>query len=220
MPYKNYLKSFHVEGWPETVPFKTPARMGANQLKAVMEQQEVIRFVITSHQQSSSLPQVGAGEILAAVHEPMGQGDRQQEANQLESNEMEDAAEGNEPAEKRKKCSGRSFVKKGDIVPVYAPINEDGDDSSQYAFWLFCCSGKIKADRTINGKWLMQSEDERKFVVLPQKRSIFETNVMIFNNQRIVLSDCHFQEKENGCYKLTETTLSWLQDLACEAPDV
>ncbi len=50
---KNYLKSFHVKGWPETVPFKTPpARMGANHLKTVMEQQEVIRSVITSLQPS------------------------------------------------------------------------------------------------------------------------------------------------------------------------
>ncbi len=105
-------------------------------------------------------------------------------------------------------------------MPVYAPINEDGDDSSQYPFCLFSCSGKMKANRTINGKWLMQSEDQRKFVVLPQKRSIFETNIMISNNQRIVLSDRHFEEKEDGCYKLTETALSWLQDIACEAPDV
>lgn len=217
MPYKDYLKSFHVEGWPETVPFKTPARMGANQLKAVMEQQEVIRFVITSHQPSSSLPEIEAGEIVATAHQPMVQEERQQEEYEPESNET---GECNEPVEKKQKCTGRSFVKKGDIVPVYAPINEDGDDSSQYAFWLFSCSGKMKANRTINGKWLMQSEDQRKFVVLPQKRSIFETNIMISNNQRIVLSDRHFEEKEDGCYKLTETALSWLQDIACEAPDV
>ena len=104
VPYTNYLKSFHVEGWPDMVPFKTPARMGASQLKAVLEQQEVKRFVINPHQQSSSLSQVGGGEILAAVHEPMGQGDRQQGDNQLERKEMEDADEGNESVEKREKC--------------------------------------------------------------------------------------------------------------------
>ena len=45
-----------------------------------------------------------------------------------------------------------SFVKRGNIVPVYAShdgdsMEEEGEDT--YRFWLFQCSSKVKIDGTI-----------------------------------------------------------------------
>ncbi len=175
--------------------------MGSNQLKAVMEQQAGIQFIITSSS-SSSLPQVEAGEPSTdAPKSPL----------QPEGNSVEE-----EVLPKKRKFAVSSIVKKGDVVPVYAPLADDADDANP--FWLFYCSGKSKPDHTINGKWLMLSEGRNKYILLPQKTSIYETNILIFNGERVVLSDCHFSERGDGSFVLTEATLSWLHDLSCEAP--
>ncbi len=126
--------------------------MGSNQLKAVMEQQAGIQFIITSSS-SSSLPQVEAGEPCTdAPESPL----------QPEGNCMEE-----EVLPKKRKFAVNSIVKKGDVVPVYAPLADDADDANP--FWLFNCSGKSKPDHTINGKWLMLSEGRNKYILLPQK---------------------------------------------------
>ncbi len=104
-----------------------------------------------------------------------------------------------------------SCVKKGDIVPVYAPI-ENTEDNVGYPFWLFICNGKIRTDGTLLGRWLNQTEEDRTFVDLGQRRSIFETNIVVFDNQRVILNDTHFEKKTGDSYKLTKAACEWLLD--------
>ena len=148
------------------MPFKTPARMGPTQLKRVMEVKDSIKFNL-----------IGQLPILPAITQ--------------EDNEIEEALES-----AQKKAHGRrvSSVKKGDIVPVYGPIHNNDEDDLGYSFWLFLCNGRVRTDQTLLGKWLTQTEEDREFIVLGQRRSIFEINILVFENQRIILDNNHFQD--------------------------
>ena len=209
--YKQYQKTFRVEGWPDSVPFKTPSRMGPTQLKKVMEKREDITFIVfdkeripIANEAENTSTQVPDDVDDAALNEENGMN--------LES----DVAAHDIPPQKRlKRGKTKSVVKKGDIVPVYAPRNEsDEEDSDAYQFWLFSCAGKVKTDETIRGKWLVQTEEERSFIVLPQPATILESNIIVENGSRLILPTDSFEEIIEGKYKLTVAACNWLQDLA------
>ena len=125
-----------------------------------------------------------------------------------------------EPQRKKAKRGKKvSFIEKSDIVPVYASQNNDSneeDDQDSYRCWLFKCNSKVEADGTITGKWLAKSEEERSFIILPQRRSILETNVMVANGKRLVLAADDFEIINDGKYRLKVATFQRLQDIALD----
>ncbi|XP_065068450.1 uncharacterized protein LOC135693806 [Rhopilema esculentum] len=200
VPYKHFKKAFDVEGWPEVIPFKSPARMGQKQLEILMGCKEGIKFIIKEDLecQPAIPPAASLRGINCTVRNDNGDED-------------------DEPEKKKAKRGKKiSFVKKDDIVPVYASKDDfEGDvDEKDYQFWLFQCNGKVKTDGTISGRWLIQSEEDRTFIVLPQIRSIFETNVVVDNNKRAVLDLNDFECIKDGSFKLKLTTLKHLQKIS------
>ena len=138
-----------------------------------------------------------------------------------ESQEEVDGVPTNVTEEHRSKGGKRgkklSFVKRGNIIPVYAShdgdsMEEEGEDT--YHFWLFQCSSKVKIDGTMTGKWLAQSEEDRSFIVLPQLHSNFEANAMVSNGRRHVLMADEYEKIEDGKYELMVSTIDKLQMLA------
>ena len=192
---------FVVEGCPEAVPFKTPARMGSMQLKRVLQGKDGIRFNLIC--QRPKLPAITQEDNLASnVNDGTA--------------EIEEALE---PAQKKACGIKVSSVRKGDIVHIYAPIQNNDEDYLGYSFWLFLCNGGVRTDETLHGKWLTQTEEDREFVVLGQRRSIFEANILVFDNQRIILDNSHFEEKTDGGYRLTVAACEWFQDISSSAFD-
>eukprot|EP00112_Aurelia_sp_Birch-Aquarium-sp1_P015729 Seg351.15 transcript_id=Seg351.15/GoldUCD/mRNA.D3Y31 product="hypothetical protein" protein_id=Seg351.15/GoldUCD/D3Y31 len=189
--------------------------MGPTQLKRVMEVKDSIKFNLIG--QLPKLPAITSNtNDVAICHHRLDQED------DVATNVDAGAAESEEalqPAQKKARGKKASCVKKGDIVPVYAPVRSDDEDDIGYTFWLFLCNGKVRTDETLLGKWLTQTEEDRTFVVLGQRRSIFEANILAFNNRRVILNDSHFEEKTDGRYRLTEATCEWLQDISSGAFD-
>lgn len=138
-----------------------------------------------------------------------------------ESDEGNEEISVNEPQRKKAKRGKKvSFISRSDIVPVYASQNNDSndedDDQDTYRFWLFKCNSKVKTDGTITGKWLAQSEEERSFIILPQHRSILESNVMVSNGKRLVLTGDDFESTNDGKYELKVATFQRLQKIALD----
>ena len=207
VPYKNYQKTFRVQGWPEDVPFKTPARMGPGQLEKVMSVKDDISFILLDSLvcHPASVPANDSSNTS-----PMAQPQENDQAI------VESSVD--EPQRKKAKRGKKiSFIERSDIVPVYASQNNDSseeDDGDTYRFWLFKCNSKVKTDGTITGKWLAQSEEERSFIILPQHHSILESNVMVANGKRLVLAADDFEIINDGKYRLTVATFQLLQDIA------
>ena len=79
---------------------------------------------------------------------------------------------------------------------------------------------RICTDETLLGKWLTQTEEDRTFVVLGQLRSIFETNILVFNNHRVIVNGSYFEEETDSQYRLTVAACEWLQDISSGAFDL
>eukprot|EP00794_Sanderia_malayensis_P012403 gene12403-13687_t len=209
VPYKNYQRTFRVEGWPDDVPFKTPARMGPTQLEKVMSVKDDISFImldpLVCHPASAPLNISNSSNPIA---------------HSQEDNEDTVESSANEPQKKRGKRGKKvSFIRRCDIVPVYASQNNNSneeDDQGTYRFWLFKCNSKVKTDGTITGRWFAQSEEERAFIILPQRRSILESNVMVSNGKRLVLAEDDFEIINDGKCQLKMSTFQRLQKIASD----
>ena len=200
--YKQYQKTFRVEGWPDCVPFKSPSRMGPTQLKKVMEKGNDITFIVFEKER---IPVVSETENTSFEAHVVSNEEN------LESEDVHDVP----PHKKMRRGKTNSVVKKVDVCAVYAPRSDiDEEDSDAYKFWLFCCAGKAKTDNTIGGKWLVQTEEERAFIVLQQQATIIESNIIVKNGSRLILDVDSFEEIVEGKYKLTVAACNWLQDLA------
>ncbi len=90
---------------------------------------------------------------------------------------------------------------------------ENTEDHVSYPFWLFICNGKIGTDENLLGRWLNQTEEDRKMIDLGQHYSIFETNIIVFDNQRVALNDNNFEKKRVSSQKSTKTACEWLLDI-------
>lgn len=208
VPYKNYQQTFRVEGWPEDVPFKTPARMGPTQLEKMMSVKDDINFIV----------------LDPLVCHPVFVPSSDSSSFCPETQSQEDTVESTDEPQKKRAKRGKksSFIGRSDIVPVYASQTNDSneeDDQDTYRFWLFKCNSKVKTDGTIPGKWLAQSEEERSFVILPQHRSICENNVMVYNGKRLVLAGDDFEiMNDGGKYQLKVATFQRLQNIALDLP--
>jgi len=77
---------------------------------------------------------------------------------------IEEIEEGMENA---KRANQNYLVRKGDVLPLLAP-GSDGHN-----FWLFLCDSKCKRDKSINGKWFLQSRRWFEYVRIPLERIVF-----------------------------------------------
>lgn len=200
--YSKYLVKFTLAGWPDNVPFRQPSSLGASQLKKIWECKDEILFI----------PNVTAAQAVETVSTVNVDIEPAMTPN--------DEINGGEPSNEeiaviiknKSRAKAKSFVSKGDVIPVLAP------EKGTSGFWLFVCSSKCKTNDVVNGRWLDRVGETTEYRTLQLKATTCE-GCVLWNERkgcREVMASEDFlkNDPQNGIFILTHAAQSHLAMLA------